>query len=304
MIPDFPAFKKLKIEDKSLIENYIKKFPPYSDFNFVSLWSYNTEDDILISNLNGNLIVRMRDYLTGEPFYTLLGEKKIAETVLKLLDKAKKEKISVELKLISEHSVKTGKLTDNFRFKVEEDFDNHDYIVSLPKLKDLQGTTFYQKKRLVNKFKQSYPQHKVIRLDLNDRDTQLNMTNTFLIWEQERKKSKKDTEHEFKAIKRLLKQAENFNLLSLGIFQQNKLIGFSITEQVQINYAMGHFMKAAISYKGIVEALYNYTARHLLAKGSYYLNLEQDMGIEGLRIAKSLWRPVHYLKKYKISLRK
>ncbi|MGI8475489.1 MAG: hypothetical protein ACR2OO_03850 [Thermomicrobiales bacterium] len=37
-IPSFPSFRPLEISDQFEIEQWVKQFPPYSDFNFVSLW--------------------------------------------------------------------------------------------------------------------------------------------------------------------------------------------------------------------------------------------------------------------------
>ena len=67
MIPQFPEFKSLELSDKKDIESFTKRFPPYSDFNFVSMWSWDIKEEIRISQLNGNLVVRFTDYLTGKP---------------------------------------------------------------------------------------------------------------------------------------------------------------------------------------------------------------------------------------------
>ena len=68
MITNFPNFKKLGLEDKPLIESFVKRYLPYSDFNFVSLWSYDTDNSYEISYLNKNLVIKQDDYITNEPF--------------------------------------------------------------------------------------------------------------------------------------------------------------------------------------------------------------------------------------------
>lgn len=73
MIPEFPQFKVLELSDKGDIEVFTKKFPPYSDFNFVSMWSWDIKGDMRISQLNDNLVVRFTDYLTGNPFFSFFG---------------------------------------------------------------------------------------------------------------------------------------------------------------------------------------------------------------------------------------
>ena len=80
MIPEFPEFKKLELSDKEDVEAFTKKFPPYSDFNFVSMWSWDIKGEMRLSILNGNLVVRFTDYITGDPFYSFLGNNKTNET--------------------------------------------------------------------------------------------------------------------------------------------------------------------------------------------------------------------------------
>lgn len=41
MLPEFPQFKNLELSDEEEIERHTHKFLPYSDFNFVSMWSWD-----------------------------------------------------------------------------------------------------------------------------------------------------------------------------------------------------------------------------------------------------------------------
>lgn len=74
MIPKFPKFKHIELIDKEEIEKITQKFPPYSDFNFISMWSWDIKVEMIISKLNNNLVVRFTDYLTGYPFFSFLGD--------------------------------------------------------------------------------------------------------------------------------------------------------------------------------------------------------------------------------------
>src|SRR3989338_5939738 len=102
MIPKFPKFKKLELSDKKDIEKFTSKFPPYSDFNFVSMWSWDIKGEMRISILNENLVVRFTDYITGEPFFSFLGNNKVNETAEALIDLSKKEGLKPMLKLVPE----------------------------------------------------------------------------------------------------------------------------------------------------------------------------------------------------------
>src|SRR5436190_24390929 len=91
--PIFPEFKSLKIEDQQQIESYTQKYLPYSDFNFVSLWCYDTNKDVIFSWINNNLIIRFQDYLTKSPFYSFLGDTLVSESIDQLFTYSKKQKI-------------------------------------------------------------------------------------------------------------------------------------------------------------------------------------------------------------------
>src|SRR3989339_2014388 len=154
MIPIFPNFKKLELSDKKDVEKFTSKFPPYSDFNFTSLWAWDTNGERMISVLNGNLVVRFTDYNTCEPFFSFLGINKTEHTARELIRFAEKSGISPILRFISEESVKDLQKSD---FLVEEDRDNFDYIFSTSRLSAFSGIKYKTKRHGVNKFLTSYP---------------------------------------------------------------------------------------------------------------------------------------------------
>src|SRR3989344_9175835 len=98
MIPKFPQFKNLELSDKKDVEKFTSQFPPYSDFNFVSMWSWDVKGEMRLSTLNDNLVVRFTDYLTGKPFYSFLGNNKVNETAQTLINLSKKEGLKPELR--------------------------------------------------------------------------------------------------------------------------------------------------------------------------------------------------------------
>ena len=63
------------------IEKITSDFPPYSDFNFVSLWCWNLTNKTQLSLLNDNLVIRMEDYTTADIFYMFIGQSKIKNTI-------------------------------------------------------------------------------------------------------------------------------------------------------------------------------------------------------------------------------
>ena len=138
MIPEFPEFKKLELSDKEDVEVFTKKFPPYSDFNFVSMWSWDIKGEMRLSQLNNNLVVRFTDYLTGDPFFSFLGDNEVNDTIKKLLEFSKSEGLRIKLKLIPECSIKNADIT---KYNIKEDEDNSDYIYNVQLISEYKGAS-------------------------------------------------------------------------------------------------------------------------------------------------------------------
>lgn len=301
MIPLFPKFKKLELEDKVLIEKYTSKYEGYSDFNFVSLWSYNTEDDIIFSILNDNLVVRFRDYITNEKFYSFIGTNKAAETIDTLLIHFEHEGISPQLKLIPEVNILLLKNELEHRFDIQEDTDNHDYILSASEHSKLQTSNFYKHRKVINKFYRNNPEFTVKELDLSDKKLAKELLSLFYLWENKKGKKRSDTLHELIALNRTIKDSARLKLVVLGVYNHDQLIGIIVADVNHTKYIESHFLKYHPDYYGMNHLLHHLLAKHLADKDFEYINIEQDLGIEGLRTAKESAKPIKFLKKYTIS---
>lgn len=302
MIPTFPNFKKLELTDKEEVEKFTSKFPPYSDFNFTSLWIWDTNGERMLSKLNENLVVCFTDYLTGKPVFSFLGTNKIEQTTQSIIDFAKKTKASSVLCFVPEEIAKN---LSNSGFYVEEDRDNFDYIFSTSQLSTFRGIKYKTKRHEVNKFLTLYPN--VVFKSENSinpilREHIINLLQKWTV----KKESNREVENlgfegENKALHKML-QMENKNLLIFTCFLNDNLIGFEIDELLLPKYAVAHFSKVDTLYRGINDFLNMKLSQYLKNKGAEFCNWEQDLGIENLRKSKMSYCPVNFLKKYKVSL--
>ncbi len=294
-IPNYPQFKKLDIGDKIYIERYTSNYDPYSDFNFTSLWSYDTLSGIEISYLYDNLVVKFTDYLTSQHFYSFIGTNRVENTIIDLLSRQPQV-----LKLVPQIVIDSANTDLHTNLLIKEDDDNHDYILSTKDLSLLSGNKLRGKRNFLKRFKNLYPNHYWKLINISDLKVQDRILKLFYIWEVKQNRTREETQIELTALTRLLKIASVSELVPIGIYVDDELIAFSINEVIG-NYAIIHFEKANIDFIGSFQYLKHRTGHHFYNLKIPYINYEQDLGIDGLRKAKKSWKPIKYLKKYIIS---
>jgi uncharacterized protein len=292
LIATFPLFTKLSLAHKPAIEAFTSKFDPYSDFNFTSLYSWDLDNSVEVSFLHGNLVIKVPDYITSEPTYSILGKNNIDQSFVALIETAK------ELKLVPQITVDS--LKKNEAFLVEEDRDNFDYIYSVQKLSSLVGSEFKGKRKGINRFYREYGGSLFLNsIDIAHTEAIQDILKTFRTWAHERERANYEASRELAALERLL--AANFtNLRAIGMGIAGEPVGFSIHEVINSEYAICHFHKSVLAYEDIDLYLTNYASKDLEAQGCTYVNWEQDLGIGGLRELKNSYRPSHFLKKYTV----
>lgn len=258
------------------------------------MWSWNTSQRMRVSQLYGNLVILFYDYVSEKPFLSFLGTDKISETINELLDYSMAFFQFELLKLIPEVVVKT---IDRSEFNVLEDADSHDYILSvdylmaLDKLPRSGNYSGYW----CQKFLKLYPNTKT-KIDSLQNVDKAEVKGTFIHWSNSRQCNHWEL-NEFRAFDRFIDNHEIDNEI-VSIYDSSTLIGFVTIEKVSEEFAITHFAKADVSYKGIYSALLWEVGKVLSEKKIRYLNFEQDLGIPGLRYSKKKFKPSFYLKKF------
>ncbi len=302
MIPEFPEFKKLELSDKDDIENFTKQFPPYSDFNFVSMWSWDIKGDMRVAWFNGNLVVKFNDYLTGEPFYSFLGTNKVNETAAALIEISHVLGQEKYIALIPET---TAKLLDSEEFLITEDENQADYIFDLKYIAEMSGSHFASKRTGINKFKRSFPEYRLVVLDPKDPETKSNIKKVNSDWLQEKAKKDPycDVQNEFSALDKFFEGNFSENFLITAIFIDQDIKAYLVSEELGDGYVVCHYVKSDFSYDGIYSLIMQETAKMLLEKGFKFWNFEQDLGLPGLKSSKKYFSTGTFLGKYSVVLK-
>jgi len=300
MIPVFPHFKKLELPDKKNVEKFTSQFPPYSDFNFVSMWVWNIKNTMNIAQLNGNLVVLFTDYVSGDSFLSFVGNKKIQETATELILYSKQHLQKDYLKLIPEEIALSFKSKD-VSFSVKTDRDSYDYVYLSEHLEEMPLWKKNSCTESLKKFLKKYPEYTVKENSIQSIDKE-EYRKLFHIWSQEKHFNNAYDLNEYKAFQRFL-DLKYKNLLFVSIYLKGMLAGFSAYEILTNGYAMAHFSKGDVKdYPGIYNLLNWEEARVFHRKGVRFLNWEQDLGIAGIRYSKEKYKPYFLMKKLLVSL--
>lgn len=284
-IPAYPNFRKLDIEDKSAFQSVTSRLAPYLECSFLEIYAWNQRrNPTLVSALNGNLILRIDDFLRDVYTTTFIGRRELFDTITKLVDD------NGSISNIHEPIIKNMKsLLRKSKYSYAIETDKVDYLINTSGFRLLKGGNFENFRRLVRKFETNYPNTTIEQLDLSSADDFGDVINLFKRWG-----SASNTIKDFQlqsgidCLKTLLSSHSKFNEIEVLLLKSgHKLIGFSINEKCKKHFALGHFLIADKLYKGsfeklIWEVVVFYNNNHFET-----LNIGYDLGIDSLRATKS-----------------
>jgi hypothetical protein len=184
--------------------------------------------------------------------------------------------------------------------KIEENRGHFDYIYSVQDLIDLKGNKFHKKKNLFNQFKKKYDyEYKEITPECIEEVLEMQME--WYRWQEENNYSDA-LEAENDAIFKVLKEIDTISNLTGGTIRiDGKIIAYTVAEALDEETIVIHFEKGDTRYKGVYQAI---NQMFLANNASHfkYVNREQDLGEPGLRKAKESYNPVHFKKKFEITV--
>ncbi len=297
MIPEFPKFKKIELSDREEVEKITSQFPPYSDFNFTSLWIWDISNDMKISQLHKNLVVVFNDYVSDRPFVSFIGKNKIPETTLELINFSEKNYQTPSLELIPEE---IANILMKLGFTATPDPASHDYVYSISHLASMNTWPQNSSGKGVRRFVKNNSGYVIKQNSILDisKEEYLEM---FERWTKNKNIKDCFILNEYRAFKRLFEIADS-NLKVISLYIKNVLVGFTVYEILKNDYAMSHFAKGDISYNSSIYDILNWEeAKILKDQGVKYYNWEQDLGIHGLRISKLKYKPGFLLKQFTIT---
>jgi hypothetical protein len=305
MYPVFPVFEKLTLDDKDRFNQLVIKYTPFSDFSFATLhiW-WNLDDKLSFTTINNNLVLNY-----SQPFeeqgtgLSLIGESMIDDSIKILFDYLREQNQTLKLVHVPEFTRK--KIHAAHHYKIEEEVDMHEYVMDAKKLSTLQSSDLGRIRRKVNRFLREI-ESKILKLssiNLESAESRRLIFESLDEWDKKYPKQNDPNKTESRAIQSSLSNYRELEIKNLCLFVDGTL-------QAVVLYHLSHDSKYCIinhlRVDYAIPFIFDYMTQQIAIETSKnnvpYLNMEMDLGVEGLRNHKMGLRPINFLKKYTISL--
>lgn len=293
MIPQFPEFKTIGIEDMPVLEKHIKESSrSICELNAPNLVIWSDFDRPEATMINNNLCIRINPLDETPYFLEPLSTHCIEKTISTCLASAKKiSRVSEQfIPLISSNGYQIRCIRNHF-----------DYIYKVKDLAQMKGKKYDGKRNHIKRFVRLYPNYlfKPFSAILNDKALAL-----FEKWFNAKKESRffPRLAHQAQktALENALKYYKELNLIGGALLSNDNLMCFIIGSKLNKDTASVHFEYCDPEIHGVFAAALNCPCNTIF-KGFEYINLEQDLGIPGLRKSKISYHPVKIEKKYEIT---
>ena len=286
-IPTYPESRGLELSDKQLFDAIFSETKPeICEYTFANLFAWRKLYDLKVSIFE-DCVVLTSDREKKRYFLEPLGKGDKAQVMKILLNKTGRE-----FRFISEplkSSFENGR-----DFTVSPDKDNFDYVYSANELITLKGKKYDGKRNFIKRFKS---ENKYVYEAL-DGDNAKSCYAFAEEWCKLRDCEGVDSlKYESFAIREML---ENFSGLGLSggkIEIGGEICAFAIGEKLRDDTFVVHILKAKDGITGINQTMNN-EFHTRVAAGYKLINLEQDLGLEGLRKSKLSYHPLKMMPKY------
>lgn len=183
-----------------------------------------------------------------------------------------------------------------------------DYIYKVDDLIDLKGDAYKSKRNEINKFKKIYPEHRIEIMDKEKHGAAV--LNLFNKWVKDRTTymPKEEVEifldgiyFERFAIKRLINDYNNLDIIGLVIYIDDEVKGFTVGDRINEKTASVIIEKTDFEILGCAQFIFREFTKILKNKYDIdYINVGDDMGFENLKKVKMSYRPNKLVPKYTI----
>ncbi len=183
---------------------------------------------------------------------------------------------------------------------IKENRDQFDYVYWQEEMAGLQGKKFDGKRNLIRRFQSTWPDYE---FRIIDREWQKEALSFFFDWASQKGSPESlfplSLDDQARALQLAFQLWEELGLMGGALISRGGLKGFIIASKLNERTAVIHFHYADLNSPGASQTLLWEACRKLLSSFPL-INLEQDLGLPGLRKAKLSYHPCRLVAKYDV----
>ncbi|MDR0338926.1 MAG: phosphatidylglycerol lysyltransferase domain-containing protein [Desulfovibrio sp.] len=176
------------------------------------------------------------------------------------------------------------------RMDVIENRDFWEYVYKAEDLATLVGKRYHMQRNHVNTYVREHGEPDLRPLGPGDTSAMLELASR---WHAEREVTD-STRAEIESLRRIRKQWDHLDLTAEGLFLENRLAAFAVGHDLDESTMAVLYEKAEPGLRGAFPVMTSSFARLAVEQGKTYVNRAEDMGEEGMRKSKMLYRPVDF----------
>jgi hypothetical protein len=299
ILPEYPNFREIRLEDAAIFNEYFHKHPPLiSEYTFTNLFMWRNYYHFTWTLWN-QLLCIMAHHPEHIPFFLPpIGDTFTRDCIINCIKYLRSKGFPGEVQRIPEALVDKN-FKDAQEFDVMLDRNNSDYVYLKDDLIRLPGNRYHRKKNQINQFKKKYTfQYQPLTLEL----VQQCLTLESHWCDLKHCDQVPSLSGEEQAIHDALSNMHILNFKGGAIFIDGKIEAFSLGERLNENTAVIHIEKANPAFEGLNQTLSQMFTEQACSS-FVYINREQDLGEGGLRQAKLSYHPHHFINKYIVRLK-
>jgi uncharacterized protein len=296
MFPSLPHAKSLALEDRAAFMSHMARHPrDICELSFASLFIWQDFDRVGLSEFEGNLCVRIEP-LNEPPFYLEpVGEGPAMDAAEACLG---------ETGRISRATTGFVAKVRGNGFQIAELRNHHDYIYRVADLAELKGRRYDGKRNHIKGMRRSFPNYVFRPLAKADAPAARELFERWCRGKPEIRSGREDPrdlayECQRWALDRAFSAFDELGLFGGALTIDGTLAGFVLASELSPAMACVHLEYHLPAMSGLAQTLIWESCRTTFAP-FVSVNLEQDLGIEGLRRAKASYYPARMEEKFEV----
>lgn len=292
-------FRPVTEEDIPLLRQYFERFPSRScDFTIGGVLMWTDYFNYRFAVADGSLLITGVDPESGcRLFYIPCGPLDIGQYCSMVADKCLNNKIPTIMISPRERLVDAPEDSESGHYETLPDW--MEYLYEAERFVTFAGRKMEKKRNHLHFFINNYRPFTVEPISRLNIPELISFTLAFNAMHEESELA----DYECRQVIKVLRKFGMYPFFGIAVRKDGHIIGYSFGETVGDTF-FAHVEKGDTAYRGIYQYLASEMAREALERNPEirYLNREEDMGDESLRMSKESYHPALYIDKLHINL--